>query len=124
MNIKSSRYFLQLETWIKFCSIGLAAILPPAVIISSWSEGDWSRHVATLALLLSWVELMFLLSRFPNWGYYVLMFGKVASNVVKVSCFIMCGWKIVNCSRYIYSPYGINNKTLHMQLHLGKCNTI
>lgn len=87
MNVKSSRYFLQLETWVKFGSIGLATILPPAVIIVSWSEGDWPRHVATAALLLAWLEMMFLLSRFPNWGYYVLMFGKVASNIVKVSYF-------------------------------------
>ncbi|KAM3955948.1 LOW QUALITY PROTEIN: transient receptor potential cation channel subfamily A member 1 [Aphomia sociella] len=84
MNVKSSRYFLQLETWVKFGSIGLATILPPSVIVASWSEAEWPRHVATLALLLSWIEMMFLLSRFPNWGYYVLMFGKVASNVIKI----------------------------------------
>ncbi|XP_049879814.1 transient receptor potential channel pyrexia-like isoform X2 [Pectinophora gossypiella] len=84
MNIKSSRYFVQLETWVKFSSIGLATILPPAVLVTAWSDAEWPRHVATVALLLSWVELMFLLSRFPNWGYYVLMFGKVASNVIKI----------------------------------------
>ncbi|CAH2057024.1 unnamed protein product, partial [Iphiclides podalirius] len=84
MNVKSSRYFLQLETWVKFGSIGLATILPPAVMISSWLSAEWPRHVATLALLLSWLELMFLLSRFPNGGYYVLMFGKVASNVIRI----------------------------------------
>ncbi|XP_063628997.1 transient receptor potential cation channel subfamily A member 1-like isoform X1 [Cydia splendana] len=84
MNVKSSRYFLQLETWVKFGSIGLATLLPPAITITSWMESDWPRHVATVALLLSWLEMMFLLSRFPNWGYYVLMFGKVASNIVKI----------------------------------------
>ncbi|KAG6453876.1 LOW QUALITY PROTEIN: transient receptor potential channel pyrexia [Manduca sexta] len=84
MNVKSSRYFLQLETWVKFGSLGLAVILPYAVVVVPLNEADWPRHVATLALLLSWLEMMFLLSRFPNWGYYVLMFGKVASNVVKI----------------------------------------
>ncbi|XP_014366738.2 transient receptor potential channel pyrexia [Papilio machaon] len=84
MNIKSSRYLFQIETWIKFGSIGLAMILPAAVMMSSWLTAEWLRHVATLALLLSWVELMFLLSRFPNGGYYVLMFGKVASNVIRI----------------------------------------
>lgn len=83
MNVKSSRYFLQLETWVKFGSIGLAIILPPAVILDL-GDVEWPRHVATVALLLAWIQMMFLLSRFPNWGYYVLMFGKVASNVVKV----------------------------------------
>lgn len=84
MNVKSIRYFLQLETWIKFWSIVLAAILPPTVAIVSMETSEWPRHIATCALLCSWIELMFLLSRFPNWGYYVLMFGKVAANVVKV----------------------------------------
>ncbi|CAH0403188.1 unnamed protein product [Chilo suppressalis] len=84
MNVKSSRYFLQLETWVKFGSIGLAIILPPAVMVPVFYDAEWPRHVATIALLLAWLEMMFLLSRFPNWGYYVLMFGKVASNVVKI----------------------------------------
>ncbi|XP_041983044.1 transient receptor potential channel pyrexia-like [Aricia agestis] len=84
MNVKSLGYLLQLETWIKFSSIILAAILPPTVVIALGTESEWPRHVATCALLLSWIELMFLLSRFPNWGYYVLMFGKVASNVIKI----------------------------------------
>ncbi|CAH2245402.1 jg12914 [Pararge aegeria aegeria] len=84
MNTKSMRYFSQLETWIKFLSIALAAILPPTVALVSIETIEWPRHVATSALLCSWIELMFLLSRFPNWGYYFLMFGKVASNVIKI----------------------------------------
>ncbi|CAH0760164.1 unnamed protein product [Diatraea saccharalis] len=84
MNVKSSRYFLQLETWVKFGSIGLAIILPPSVMVPAFVDAEWPRHVATIALLLAWMEMMFLLSRFPNWGYYVLMFGKVASNVIKI----------------------------------------
>ncbi|XP_026320538.1 transient receptor potential channel pyrexia-like [Hyposmocoma kahamanoa] len=71
MNIKGSRHFI------------LAAIFPFAVIINS--EGNWTQHITSLALLLSWMELMFFLSRFPNWGYYIWnMFGKFASNVLKI----------------------------------------
>ncbi|XP_035452147.2 transient receptor potential channel pyrexia isoform X1 [Spodoptera frugiperda] len=84
MNVKSSRYFLQLETWVKFGSLGFAVILPYTIVVVNLNDDEWPRHVATVALLLSWLEMMFLLSRFPNWGYYVLMFGKVASNVVKI----------------------------------------
>ncbi|XP_039749502.1 transient receptor potential channel pyrexia-like isoform X2 [Pararge aegeria] len=94
MNTKSMRYFSQLETWIKFLSIALAAILPPTVALVSIETIEWPRHVATSALLCSWIELMFLLSRFPNWGYYFLMFGKVASNVIKG------GQNFVSISRY------------------------
>lgn len=85
MNLKNTRYFRQLETWIKVFSLLLAASLPPVVAFVSDSVTELPRHIATCALLLSWIELMFLLSRFPNWGYYVLMFGKVASNVIKVN---------------------------------------
>ncbi|CAF4858679.1 unnamed protein product [Pieris macdunnoughi] len=82
MNVKSTRYLFHMETWIKFGSVVFAIILPTSVTMSA--DIEWPRHIATLALILSWIELMFLLSRFPNWGYYVLMFGKVASNVVKI----------------------------------------
>ncbi|CAH2097462.1 unnamed protein product [Euphydryas editha] len=84
MNIKSIKYFLQVETWIKIWSLILAAILPILTFVSSVSNTEWPRHIATCAMLFSWIELMFLLSRFPNWGYYVLMFGKVAANVIKI----------------------------------------
>lgn len=87
MNIKSIKYFIQLETWIKIWSLILAAILPIITTVSSVANTEWPRHIATCAMLLSWIELMFLLSRFPNWGYYVLMFGKVAANVIKVKVF-------------------------------------
>lgn len=83
MNVGSKRYFREMETWIKFGSICLAVTLPLSIELAE--TADWPRHIATLALLFSWIELMFLLSRFPSWGYYVLMFGKVAINVIKVS---------------------------------------
>ncbi|KAJ8710572.1 hypothetical protein PYW08_009087 [Mythimna loreyi] len=82
MNI-SSGYFGQLETWVKFSAVGLAVILPYA-LGPTFTGADWPRHVATGAMLLSWLEMMFLMSRFPNWGYYVLMFGKVSTNVIKI----------------------------------------
>lgn len=78
-------YFRQLESWVKVCSVCLAVALPTVATRIDLSGTDWPRHVATVALLLSWLEMMFLLSRFPKWGYYVLMFGKVSTNVMKVS---------------------------------------
>lgn len=80
MNV-SRRYFLQLETWVKFSSIALAILLPQTIYST---EKDWPRHFATIALLLSWLQMTFLLSRFPKWGYYVLMFRKVSTKVLKV----------------------------------------
>lgn len=83
MNI-NQRYFLQLETWVKFGSIVLAITLP-STIADTEPYVDYPRYLATVSLLLSWCEMLFLLSRFPTWGYYVLMFGKVSCNVLKVS---------------------------------------
>lgn len=82
--MKSKRYLLCWETWLKIGYITLAVYLPRIV---SWETNDSTgpRLVATLALLFSWFEMMFLLSRFPDWGYYFFMFGKVASKVLKVS---------------------------------------
>ncbi|KOB77902.1 Transient receptor potential channel pyrexia [Operophtera brumata] len=68
-----SLVLVQLETWVKFGSLALAVILPYTVVVVSLVDAEWPRHVATLALLLSWLEMTFLLSRFPNWGYYILL---------------------------------------------------
>ncbi|XP_075985430.1 transient receptor potential cation channel subfamily A member 1-like [Anticarsia gemmatalis] len=94
IKMKTRRYFLFLETWVKFGAIGLSMFLPSVV---SWRKmeksqdmknsilnGEAARLTATVAVLLSWLEMMFLLSRLPRWGYYVLMFGKVATKVIKV----------------------------------------
>ncbi|XP_021197048.3 transient receptor potential channel pyrexia isoform X1 [Helicoverpa armigera] len=92
----SNGYFRQLETWVKFSSVCLAAILPFTTRLTL-SEVVWPRHVATGAILLSWLEMMFLLSRFPNWGYYVLMFGKVSTNVLKILltfAFLLIGFSL------------------------------
>ncbi|KAF6212517.1 hypothetical protein GE061_013040 [Apolygus lucorum] len=51
---------------------------------------NWTKYVAATAVLLSWIELLFLLARCPSWGYYVLMFSRVAVNVLKVlSTFVL-----------------------------------
>lgn len=84
IRIKNRRHFLFLETWLKFGAVALALVLPQMVYHDPKNGEDWARLIATVALLLSWFEMMFLLSRFPDWGFYVLMFGKVASKVFKV----------------------------------------
>jgi hypothetical protein len=73
-------YFTDLESWLKWSSYILAFV----ETIQGASD-NWQRFVATLAILLSWAELMFQMSRNPNWGFYINMFSKVAVNVLKVS---------------------------------------
>lgn len=45
----------------------------------------WIFHVTSTTVLLAWLELMFLIGRFPIYGYYALMFSVVLKNVIKVS---------------------------------------
>ncbi|XP_022908937.2 transient receptor potential channel pyrexia-like [Onthophagus taurus] len=45
---------------------------------------EWVLHSTSVAVLLAWTELMLLIGRFPNLGYYALMFGAVLLNVIKV----------------------------------------
>ncbi|XP_063629001.1 transient receptor potential channel pyrexia-like [Cydia splendana] len=81
--VNKRRYFQNLETWIRLLCMALAGVVPLGMKFALPSE-EWPRHVATAALLLAWLQMLFLLSRFPNWGYYVLMFGEVACNIFKI----------------------------------------
>lgn len=77
-------YFFFLETWTNLVATASAMFLP--VVISFFStEAEIIRATASVAVLLTWLEMMFLLCRFPQWGFYVLMFGKVTAKVLKVS---------------------------------------
>jgi len=76
-------YFTELESWLKWSSYLLAAVL---TIFASTET--WHRFLTTIAVLLSWTVLMFQVSRNPNWGFHINMFSRVAVNVMKVSSHI------------------------------------
>ncbi|KAL0811753.1 hypothetical protein ABMA28_009186 [Loxostege sticticalis] len=84
MNVEGSRYFLKPENWVKLGSLGLAIVVFPAMMVQEWDKSEWPRHVATVALLLACMQMLNILSQFPKWGYYVVMFNKVAFNVIKI----------------------------------------
>ncbi|KAJ0171308.1 hypothetical protein K1T71_012858 [Dendrolimus kikuchii] len=89
-------YFFQIEIPITFATIILALSLPSFVEDSS-RVSDWSRYLATAAVLLSWLQMLLIISKFPQWGYYVQMFGKVSSIVIKVLLtfsFIVIGFSL------------------------------
>nr|XP_053649353.1 transient receptor potential channel pyrexia-like isoform X1 [Cherax quadricarinatus] len=44
---------------------------------------DWEHHLAAIVILLSWVELLLLIGRFPVFGLYVQMFTHVTKNFGK-----------------------------------------
>jgi len=45
----------------------------------------WVLHSISIAILLSWMQMMLLIGRVPMWGYYALMFSTVLKNILKVA---------------------------------------
>nr|BAN81931.1 transient receptor potential A5 channel [Solenopsis invicta] len=45
---------------------------------------DWMLHSISIAILLSWMQMMLLISRVLMWGDYALMFYTVLRNILKV----------------------------------------
>jgi len=73
-------YFKDLESWVKWSSFLLSML-----VVVGHHPADWLVHVSAIAVLLSWLELLFLLSRWPSsLGFYILMFFTVAKNVLRV----------------------------------------
>ncbi|KAK9498515.1 hypothetical protein O3M35_003132 [Rhynocoris fuscipes] len=72
-------YFVDDESWLRW-----SMVMSGGLVCLSHSTTFLSRYLASTAVLLSWMELLFLFARFPAWGLHVLMFEKVASNVFQV----------------------------------------
>lgn len=69
-----------LESWVKWFMFVLST-----VVVVGQHPAPWLIHVSAVAVLLSWLELLFLLSRWPSSiGFYILMFFTVAKNVIRV----------------------------------------
>jgi hypothetical protein len=67
--IKTVENLLQIS--ILFCVIFLINLHYPD---NDYYLPVWKYHVAAIAIFLAWVELMFLIGRFPSYGLYVQMF--------------------------------------------------
>lgn len=76
------RYYVKdLESWVKWATFVLST-----VVVVAQHPAPWLIHVSAVAVLLSWLELLFLLSRWPSsLGFYILMFFTVAKNVLRVN---------------------------------------
>ncbi|KAG8292385.1 hypothetical protein J6590_097034 [Homalodisca vitripennis] len=78
---RMQRYYIKdLESWVKWVTFILAT-----VVVIGRHPAPWLVHVSAVAVLMSWLELLFLMSRWPSaMGFYILMFFAVAKNVVRV----------------------------------------
>ncbi|XP_066598599.1 uncharacterized protein [Prorops nasuta] len=72
-----SSYVKSWENWLQWCVI---LITSSAMITINQT---WQHHIAALGILLSWVELMMVVGRFPTFGLYIQMFTQVSINFFK-----------------------------------------
>ncbi|EFA02876.2 transient receptor potential channel pyrexia [Tribolium castaneum] len=88
-------HFRKYEMWLNLACTSLSLI----VAIAGKRDGNredelaapnWVLHVTSIAILLSWTELMLLIGRLPTYGYYALMFSAVLQNVIRVLLAFLC----------------------------------
>nr|BAN81930.1 transient receptor potential A5 channel [Solenopsis invicta] len=92
--ILEPKYYLrQLETWLSFICVKLSLIISIAGGFAKCSKEeiesqhcmDWMLHSISIAILLSWMQMMLLISRVLMWGDYALMFYTVLTNILKIN---------------------------------------
>uniref|UniRef100_A0ABD2X4T1 Ion transport domain-containing protein n=1 Tax=Trichogramma kaykai TaxID=54128 RepID=A0ABD2X4T1_9HYME len=91
----ASKELFQVAHGITIYAKGWENVLQWSVILSSAlvlvePRRDWQHHVAGVAILLVWVELMMIVGRFPMFGIYVQMFTQVAVNFFKFLGAYLC----------------------------------
>ena len=61
--------------WLATCTAGILSIVP---------EIWWGSYLASVTVLLAWMELLLFYAMNPKWGLYILMFFEVVTNVFQV----------------------------------------
>lgn len=91
---KVKLYLSDLENWLK-CSViwTSIAISCAGLMRIHW---HWLRCLNSLAILLAFIQTLFLFGKFPGRGLWVFIHFKVASRVLKVSHYLQ--WSL---RRYI-----------------------
>ncbi|EZA52439.1 Transient receptor potential channel pyrexia [Ooceraea biroi] len=85
--LEPKHYLRQLETWLSLVCATLTLITSVAGEFFKCdvkSRDCWVLHSISIAILLSWMQMMLLIGRFPMCGYYALMFSTVLKNILKV----------------------------------------
>lgn len=90
-------YLREFETWLSFICATLSLVTSIAGEFAKNSKEEiesrhcvhWVLHSISIAILLSWLQMMLLIGRVLMWGYYALMFSRVLKNILKVSRIII-----------------------------------
>ncbi|XP_063913650.1 transient receptor potential channel pyrexia-like [Zophobas morio] len=89
-------HFRKYELWLNLGCTSLSLIVAIAenpaenATIMHVADSTWVLHIASIAILMSWAELMLLIGRLPTYGYYALMFSAVLQNVIRVLMAFLC----------------------------------
>lgn len=89
------------------------------ITITSYVRHDteeWEHHLAAVVILLSWVELLFIIGRFPAFGLYVQMFAQVTKNFGKFLFAYICLINAFSLSFGVLFPNHAPFKTTGLRL--------
>ncbi|CAB4065675.1 unnamed protein product [Lepeophtheirus salmonis] len=78
------RYLLSVENWMEIFLIGILSVI---LFGNSVVPCKWNRHLAAIALLISWAELITMVGRHPKlarYNIYVTMFYKVLEKIMGI----------------------------------------
>ncbi|RZF36286.1 hypothetical protein LSTR_LSTR006791 [Laodelphax striatellus] len=83
----SKNYLFKIESWLRATIIILTVW---TLLFGSNSNSQTKSSIHAIIILFSWFEILFLVACLPNWDYSVLMFRKVARDVMKVLMTFSC----------------------------------
>lgn len=76
-----------LESWLKWFTYGMTLLFGSRaayLAIVGYGHSPWNDMIV-IPVLFAWIEALFLLSRYPTWGFCILMFFRVAIDVIRVT---------------------------------------
>ncbi|XP_014285654.1 transient receptor potential channel pyrexia [Halyomorpha halys] len=115
------KIYSEAEIYTKWFSIATTGAL--SVAPELW----WGPYLASITVLLAWVELLLFYATSPTWGLYILMFFEVVKNVLQVISsfiFLLVGFAlsffILFNGRHPFSDiWNSLSEVLAMMLELG-----
>lgn len=94
-----------LESWLKWFTYGMTIFIGSRaayLAVSGYSHSHWN-DIIVIPVLFAWIEALLVLSRYPTWGFCILMFFRVALDVVKVGNellqIIVAAYSVIYCTK-------------------------
>ena len=89
--LEASQFWYQLKNyltdwvnWIEVSLYILSIIFVSVFRTTCLCPEGWQWQVGVMAILLAWIDLIVICSKFPSIGIYVIMFAKIVGTFLKV----------------------------------------